>query len=421
MSFGLVGKTLSHSYSQIVHKLIGYYDYDLFSIPDHEFTNFIENGEFSGLNITIPYKERVLDLIPCDETAVKIGAANTIYRKDGELRATNTDLWGFLYLLSLNNITLTNQKVLILGSGGGCKSVYAACTMAGAKKIFIASRKNIKKNGFVTYNTLPTDVDIIVNATPVGTYPDIDKSPIRLSPFAKCHTVIDLIYNPSMTRLLLEAKAMNKKAVNGLSMLVAQATKSAEYFIGLNMLSHNKALIAALRNITENIILIGMPMSGKTSLACEIAKSTGRKLVDMDSLIETYCGKSILRIFEEDGETYFREVESRIFKEIASESGQVIATGGGLILNKENRLNMQSKGLIVHLKKDADIISFSEETLKNRPLLTSKARWHKLYDIRYPLYEGLAHISIDNNKSLKDVTDEMLKKVGKYYEENHCN
>ncbi len=250
-AFGLLGENLSHSYSPAIHNALGVYEYGLFDIPQDQLDDFFRNPFFSGLNVTSPYKEKVLKYVKADPLATKLGNVNTIYLKDGILYGSNTDYFGFMYLLSYNKISLEHKKILILGTGGASKTVQNVAKLCHPTKIFVASRQKSKE--YVSYNALPKDVEIIINATPVGSYPNSEDKIIDLTGFTKCEAVIDLIYNPSKTPLLLQAESLGIKTANGLSMLVAQALKSAELFVGINYRDYINPMIEQLEKATENI------------------------------------------------------------------------------------------------------------------------------------------------------------------------
>lgn len=408
MSFGLLGKKLSHSYSPYVHAMIGAYDYQLFDMEEDQLDDFFENGDFNGLNVTSPYKEAVMKYVTCDAISKKIGAVNTIYYKDGNLIGTNTDVFGFMYLLSLHQIDLANKKVLILGSGGASKTVQAVCNMCQSKKVFVASRT--KSNEFVEYGNLPLDVDIIVNATPVGMYPNNDEKLVDLAEFTKLEAVIDLIYNPYKTKLLQQAEDLGVKWANGLSMLIAQATKAAKHFTGMDYISYNKQLITNIKAYKLNLVLVGMPGCGKTFIGEKLAEATQRKFVDIDREISAMTGKTIADIFKEDGEKYFRNIETELLKKYCKETDLVIATGGGTVLRKENRDMIQANSGVVFLERP-----LNELEKKGRPLSVDNKTVEKLYDERKPLYDATKSISVTNDNNYEVIVNRILDGLGEYY------
>lgn len=412
MSFGLIGEKLGHSYSPIIHNMLGAYNYDLFEIAPDELKTFIEEGNFSGLNVTIPYKEEAAKYVKCDKVSQNLGAINTIYHKDGELRGTNTDLFGFMYLLSLAKIDLTDKKVLVLGTGGASKVVQAIARACEAKKVFVASRQ--KSKDYVAYNTLPLDVDIIVNATPVGTYPNVTERIIDLDKFTKCSAVIDLIYNPAKTDLILQAEKKGITWSNGLPMLVAQATKAAQYFIGMDFLQYNKPILTNLKALTQNIVLVGMPGAGKTSIGVKLAKLTGRKFIDLDAEIEYRMNKSIPLIIAEEGERYFRYLEKEILKEYARESNLIIATGGGTVLDEENRDRMRQNGVVVEIFRDLNSLPTD-----NRPFSIAAHSLDSLYEERKEAYDAAKDLTVENDDTIENIANRILDKIGEFYEKDY--
>lgn len=414
MSFGLLGEHLSHSYSQIIHNMIGAYSYDMYEVAPEDLEDFIENGDFSGLNVTMPYKETVMPLIQVDPLAKKLGAVNTIYHKDGVLRGANTDFFGFMYLLSLNKIDLTNKKVLILGTGGASKIVQATAHACEAKDVFVASRQKSKQ--YVSYKTLPLDVDIIVNATPVGTYPNVTERIVDLKPFTKLEAVVDLNYNPSKSDLLLQAEKRGIKFANGLSMLVAQATKAGQYFVGMDFLQYNKQILRNLEAMTLNIVIVGMPSSGKTTIGTAVAKLTDRKFVDLDEEVVKRAGMPIPEIFDKYGEKHFRNLETEVIKDFGKEKNLVIATGGGTIIKEENRDAIRCNSVVVELKRDFSLLSTD-----GRPVSQAAESMDALYNERKEFYDLAKDVSVENNDTVENIANKVLDKIGDYYENEDFN
>ncbi len=411
MSFGLVGENLSHSYSPLIHNMIGAYKYELFKVAPDNLEKFIKDGCFSGLNITFPYKSAVMKFVKADKLAENLGAINTIYRKDGELRGTNTDYFGFMYLLSLSKVNLQNQKILICGTGGSSKMVQHIAQECKASKIFIASRNPSKD--YVSYDNLPIDCDVIINTTPVGTYPKSFERIINLESFNKCHTIIDLIYNPSKTDLILQGEARGIKCINGLSMLVAQATKAAQFFIGIDLIKHNKNILKNIEISTSNIALVGMPGSGKSTLGKSIATLMGRKFIDIDKVIINETGKSIPEIFQTKGEAYFRQLETEVLHRFAKESQLVISTGGGSILSQENQNALLANSTIIEVTRPLDML-----IKDNRPILKNTSI-EKLFEERKDIYKNISHISIKNDSNVEIIAKKILKKIGEFYEKDY--
>ena len=402
MHCGLLGKTLSHSYSPQIHKFLGDYTYELFEKQPEEIACFLRNGDFSGINVTIPYKK---DVIPyCDELtdcAKALGAVNTIVRRpDGKLIGHNTDYFGFQHMVQKAGLSVTGKKVLVLGSGGASATAVAVLQNAGAKVIVIS------RTGENNYDNLHlhNDAAVIVNATPVGMYPNAGKSPVTLDLFPHLEGVLDIIYNPARTKLLLDAENRNIPCENGLSMLVAQAKEAAEWFTGREIDNSKIAEIHnTLRRQMENIVLIGMPGCGKSTVGQHIAEITGKRFVDADVEIVRAAGMSIPEIFNKKGESVFRRWETEILDQIGQESGLVIATGGGCVTKEVNYPLLHQNGTIYWLQRDISALSTD-----GRPL-SQAGKMEQMWQTRRPMYERFADYTIDNNKSPEDAVAKILK------------
>ncbi len=378
---GLLGEKLGHSFSPLIHSFLGRYSYDLFEKKIDELEDFIRNGDYTGLNVTIPYKKEVMKY--CDKlsyNAKKIGCINTIIKNpDGSIFGDNTDYYGFKYTVLNSNINIYNKKVIILGNGGATLTVETVMKDLKAREIVIISRK-----GENNYDNISRhyDADIIVNATPIGMYPNNGISLINLEKFTKCSGVFDLIYNPHLTRLLLDSKRLNIPYSNGLIMLVAQAKKASELFTSRKI--PNKVIERIAHEIqirTLNIALIGMPGVGKTSVANRINRIWDKEVIDIDRLIEERKNMTIPEIFEKYGEDKFRDIETEVLVDISKESGKVIATGGGIITRPENYELLRQNSLIVYLYREIDNLP-----TEGRPLsqINSLAELEKK---RKPIYE----------------------------------
>ncbi|MGI6766645.1 MAG: chorismate synthase [Lentihominibacter sp.] len=393
--FGLVGENLSHSFSRDIHEALGRYKFNLYSLSRSEMVDFIESRQFDGLTVTIPYKQEVFPL--CDEVsdlAQEIGAINLIYRDrltNGErkLIGHNTDYEGFLFTADRAGINFDSKTVLILGSGGTSRTVNKAVTDRGALKVFHASRN---EDGYSRLREIANDIDIIVNTTPVGTYPNNMESLISLDDFPECEAVIDVIYNPFLSALLLDARAQGMKYANGLPMLVAQATAAAGYFLGTpgGFAEKNEEIIAMLERKLGNVVLIGMPGSGKTTLGKALAEATGLKFVDTDHIVAERAGRDIAEIFAGDGEETFRQMETDVILESGKEHGQVIATGGGAVLSETNMRALKQNGTIIWIKRPVDNLA-----TEGRPLSNGHEALKKIADERLPLYERWADVAVD--------------------------
>ena len=401
MQCGLLGRKLSHSYSPQIHKSLGSYSYCLYEVEPDNLEDFLSSAKFSGLNVTIPYKKEVIPYCSeLSERARKLGAVNTIVcRADGSLIGHNTDYFGFQSMLKKSGLSVSGKKALVLGSGGASATVVAVLEEAGAHTIVIS------RNGENNYQNISrhTDAAVIVNATPVGMYPDVDHSPIDLSIFPKLEGVLDLIYNPARTKLLMQAEAMNLVAENGLWMLVAQAKESAEWFTGSLINDDCIATIHnALQNQMKNLILIGMPGCGKSTIGNLLAQKTNREFVDADAEIVKAAGKSIPEIFAEGGETHFRQIETDVLSQLCKKSGSVIATGGGCVTQQENYPSLHRNGTIIWIKRDIDKLP-----TEGRPL--SKAgHLHDMYEIRRSMYESFCDISVDNHLDPEFAVDAII-------------
>lgn len=442
--YGLIGRTLVHSYSKEIHEALGRYQYQLFSLAEDEMPDFINARDFRGLNVTIPYKKDVIPL--CDEVtdlARGIGAVNTLFWKNASgagasesisqedkiLVGHNTDYEGFLYAASRAGIDFEGKGVLILGTGGTSLMARRAAADQNAAKIYIASRhpetdppsgSELQNAGIlstVSYDQLPeiaASIDVIVNTTPVGTFPNNMQQVIRLKDFPGCQAVIDVIYNPFKTALLLEAEKLGLKYTNGLPMLVAQATAAAGYFLGTPgaFQKENQRIIKAMKQQMGNIVLIGMPGTGKSLIGKLLAELTGKTLQDTDAKIEEEAKMTIPEIFEKEGESGFRDRESAICKKLGKERNLIIATGGGAILRPENVDALRQNGTLVHITRSIDKLP-----TRGRPLSKNIETLKKIEAQRMPLYKSAADITFRNNytcsrKKLRQrVTTYILEKL----------
>ncbi|MBR3588837.1 MAG: shikimate kinase [Clostridia bacterium] len=395
--FGLLGRKLGHSLSPQIHEKLGDYTYDLFCKEPEELEDFFSDKTLKGYNVTIPYKVEAFRA--CDElseTAKKIGSVNTcIRRADGTLYGDNTDYFGFSYMAKKTNADFHDKKVLVLGSGGASLTVQIVARDEGAREVVVVSR-----TGENNYENISRhhDADIIVNTTPVGMYPDNGERLIDLTQFKNCTSVLDLIYNPLKTPLLLDAEEMGINYSNGLVMLVAQAVKSAEQFIEKEIPEENiDEVYNSLLSERKNIVLVGMPGSGKSTIGKMLSEKTDREFLDTDKMIEEKENKKIPEIFAEKGEEYFRNVESECVAEACKKMGVVIATGGGAILRKENRDAMRQNGAVVFLERD-----ISSLATDGRPLSSSEEKLRSMQEIRIPIYKAVSdfRVKTDNNAEI---------------------
>ena len=408
MKYCLIGETLKHSYSKHIHDSQGL-TYELKELKAFELEGFLNQKEFCGFNVTIPYKKEIikyLDEISLD--AKEIGAVNTVLLKNGKYYGYNTDILGMRYMISNAGVSLKDKVVMILGSGGTSNTAVALAKQENAKSIIIVSR-----NGEVNYENCYDflDTEIIINTTPVGMYPNVYGKIISLDKFKNLKGVFDCVYNPKNTKLLLEAKKLNIPCSGGLSMLVEQALLAEDIWLDKkHSSSETEKIVKKLQNLTSNIALCGMPSAGKTSVGKLLAKKLNLEFFDSDEEISKKYGKTPKDIINESGEDGFRELESEVIKELSTKSGAVISLGGGAVLKEENVLNLKLNSTIVYIKRDLELLS-----LENRPLSLSVGV-ENLYKKRKPIYESVSDITVENNNSI----EETVKKVIENYE-NTCN
>ena len=413
MKYGLIGEKLSHSYSCEIHALIASYDYELKPLAKDEVANFLQERAFCAINVTIPYKEVVipyLDVI--SDEARAIGAVNTIVNKNGKLFGYNTDYYGIKALFDKANIDPAGKDALVLGTGGTAKTASAVLCALGAKSVTKVSRS--KKDGAIDYDEAKErkDTQIIFNATPVGMYPSDEQQPIDLQSFCNLEGVLDAIYHPLCTNLVLQANDKGAKVIGGLYMLVAQAVYASRLFLGKDVSDVRKDEIESVYEKIlakkQNVVLVGMPSSGKSTIGKRVARILEREFVDTDSEIEKKIGMSIADFFAKYGEAEFRKTESEIINEVSKKSAAVIATGGGVILDEKNVLALKRNGVIVYLDRKIDNLIATD----SRPLSSNVDDLKKLYAKRKPLYEKYAEITIDDNDDVATVVrraEEALK------------
>ena len=394
MKCGLLGRKLGHSFSPQIHSHLGDYSYELFQKEPEELEDFLKNGGWDGINVTIPYKKDVIPhLDELSPIARKLGAVNTIVRRGGKLIGHNTDYFGFLTMVRTSGLDVKGKKVLVLGTGGASKPVAAVMEELGGQVV------QISRSGENNYENISihSDAAVIVNATPVGMYPNTGVSPVDISLFPALEGVLDIVYNPARTQLLLDAEARGLVAVNGLLMLVAQAKEASEWFQQKELPNDLIDTIhAILRRQTENIVLIGMPGCGKTTIGKALAEKTGRTFADADEKIVELAGKSIPEIFAEDGEEVFRAWETQALAELGKQSGLILSTGGGCVTRERNYPLLHQNGTIFWLKRDLHKLPTD-----GRPL-SQMGKLADMYEKRRPLYETFADTVIDNDGTLEE-------------------
>lgn len=404
-TYGLIGRKLGHSYSPQIHSFLGDYRYNIYEMEEDEVGSFLEKRQFDAINVTIPYKKTVMPFLDrIDDSAIKIGSVNTVVKEaDGSLSGYNTDYYGFSYMLKKGNIDIKGKKVLILGNGGASATVQCVVKDLEADEIIVISRSSD-----TNYDNIHLfyDADVIINTTPVGMYPNNLETLIDLSKFTNLSGVADLIYNPQRTQLILDAEKMGINNISGLYMLSAQAKKAAEYFF--NKEYDEKIIDFITKKLAcemMNIVLVGMPGCGKTTIGKELAENHGRKFVDMDALIVKKAGKSIPEIFEELGEPGFRKIEAEVAKEVGKEKGLVIATGGGVIVTPENHDALRQNGTVVFINRDIDVLP------KDGRPLSQKNNLSDMFAKRLPLYRSICHHEVDGNGTISEV----MKRIEEFF------
>ena len=406
MEYGLLGERLGHSFSPQIHRDLAGYDYQLLPTPPEAVEGLFARRAFQGLNVTIPYKRTVMPL--CDEIdprAAAIGAVNTVVNQNGRLTGYNTDIDGFLYMARRAGVDMAGKKVVILGSGGTSRTARAAAGELGAREIVTVSR-----HGEDNYQNLSrhADAQVLVNTTPVGMYPNWGQSPVSLESFPALEGVLDVVYNPLRTALLLQAEERGLPRSCGLPMLVAQAKRAAELFTGQNIDdSRAEAVLHGLRGQLTNIVLIGMPGCGKTTVGRALAGKLGRTFVDLDEEIVRRAGTSIPEIFAREGEAGFRERESALVREFGERTGLVVSTGGGVVTRRENYIPLKQNGLLLHLRRDPASLPTD-----GRPLSQATAP-EELWRRRAPLYAAFADGEIDNNGTFAGTLEQIEKEMTK--------
>jgi len=408
MKCGCIGKKLTHSFSKEIHALLADYSYELMELSEEQIPDFFKNKAFDAINVTIPYKQTVIPYLDhVSSVAQRIGAVNTIVNDGGKLYGYNTDYYGMKALLEKAGIVLKGKKVLILGTGGTSKTARVLSSDLDAKEIQIVSRR--RSCGVITYEEAVQshrDAEVIINTTPCGMYPDCDASPLDLSHFAGLEGVIDAVYNPLSTNLILQAKERGIKAEGGLYMLVMQAVVAVEKFLGKAIdKAEADRVFAKIYSEKENIVLIGMPGSGKSTVG-RLLQSTGLDFIDTDTEIEKRCGCTIRELIKAKGEGYFRDLESEVIRTAASQSGRIIATGGGVVLRAENVKSLKRNGKLYFL--DADLGRL--RATGSRPLADTAEKIKTLYAERCNIYHSAADVIVPDAKTAAEEAAYIIRK-----------
>lgn len=405
--YGLLGETLGHSFSPQIHACLGDYEYKLFEVAPEDLGDFLRSGSFEGLNVTIPYKKAVMPyLAEISENAKAIGSVNTItVLPNGTLRGDNTDYDGFLYLVRRSGIAVNGKKALVLGTGGASLPVKKVLSDLGAREII-----SISRTGENNYQNLEKhfDADLIVNTTPVGMYPNNLQSPLSLDGFTQLSGVLDIVYNPQKTKLILDAEQRGIPAFSGLTMLVAQAKRAAELFLNTNIDDRkNDEIYETLSRQMKNIVLVGMPGCGKSTVGKALAKRLSRPFFDADQEIVKRAGKSIPEIFQTEGEAGFRKIETEVLFDLCRQSGAVIATGGGAVTVPKNHGILRQNSLVVFINRDIAVLPTN-----GRPL-SEQNDLHEMFRQRLPLYRAVCDYEVDGNSEIQTVTDRVAEVYAK--------
>lgn len=405
--YGLLGEKLGHSFSPQIHACLGDYEYKLFEVAPENLGDFLRSGTFEGLNVTIPYKKAVMPyLAEISENAKAIGSVNTItVLPNGTLRGDNTDYDGFLYLVRRSGVSVAGKKALVLGTGGASLPVKKVLSDLGAREIV-----SISRTGENNYQNLDKhfDADLLVNTTPVGMYPNNLQSPLSLDGFAHLSGVLDIVYNPQKTKLVLDAEQRGIPAFSGLTMLVAQAKRAAELFLQTKIDDRkNDEIYETLSRQMKNIVLVGMPGCGKSTVGKALAKRLSRPFFDADEEIVRRAGKLIPEIFQAEGEAGFRKIETEVLFDLCRQSGAVIATGGGAVTVPKNHDILRQNSLVVFINRDIAVLPTA-----GRPL-SEQNDLHEMFRHRLPLYRAVCDYEVDGNGKIQTVTDRVAEVYAK--------
>ena len=412
MEYGCIGERLPHSFSKEIHELIGNYRYELKELSPNELGSFMAQSDFKAINVTIPYKEAVISYLhQMDPLAASVGAVNTIVNRNGLLYGYNTDVYGMKALLTKENISLQNKKVLILGTGGTSKTAKAVAETLDAAEIIKVSRSaDTAAVSYADAAALHKDAQVIINTTPVGMFPNILNCPIDLDEFPDLTAVVDAVYNPLQTLLVQNALKKGLKAQTGLYMLISQAVRAYEIFMDTTAPLHcADKIYREMLSAKQNIVLIGMPGSGKSTIGKTLAQRLDRPFYDTDELIRKSAGSEISDIFKTKGESVFRDMETEIIQELSAKSGCVIATGGGAVLRRQNTDLLKMNGMIFFLDRSPSLLVPTAD----RPLALNADAIMERYKERYGIYTSAADHVIENNASAQDAVLEIERRLMK--------
>ena len=406
--YGCIGKKLTHSFSREIHAKLADYEYKLIELAEDEIAPFFEKKAFAAINVTIPYKQTVIPYLDfISPVARRIGAVNTIVNRDGILHGYNTDYYGMKALMERVGIDLAGKKILILGTGGTSKTARVLAADLGAAEILTVSRR--KTDDYITYEEAirdHTDAQVIINTTPSGMYPNCEDKPIDIGHFPQLEGVIDAVYNPLRTNLVLDAKKRGIKAEGGLYMLVMQAVVAVEFFLDTSIpKSAADQAFASVYAAKENIVLTGMPGSGKSTVG-RLLDLDGFEFIDTDAEIEKRCGCTVKDLIREKGEAYFRDLESELIREVSSSGGRILSTGGGAILREENVRYLKRNGKLFFLNADIARLQATD----SRPLSDTEEKLKRLYAERMPIYQNTADVTVPDMNSATEEANYITKK-----------
>ncbi|MBE6590534.1 MAG: shikimate dehydrogenase [Ruminococcaceae bacterium] len=406
--YGCIGKKLTHSFSKEIHKELADYEYKLIELGEDEIGPFFEKRDFEAINVTIPYKQRVIPYLDkVSDIARRIGAVNTIVNKKGSLYGYNTDYYGMKALIERVGLVLEGKKVLVLGTGGTSKTARVVAADMGAESVLTVSRK--KTDEYISYDdarAIHNDAEIIINTTPSGMYPDVDSKPIDIAPFFKLEGVIDAVYNPLCTNLVLDARKRGIKAEGGLYMLVMQAVVAVERFLDIKIeKSRADSVFASVFASKENLVLTGMPGSGKSTVGALI-NIEGFELIDTDREIEKRCGCSIKELIAAKGEVCFRDLETEVIRDVSSKTGRIISTGGGAILREENVRSLKQNGKLFFIDAELSRLKASDD----RPLSDTADKLTRLYNERIDIYKATSDVRVPDLATAAKEAEYILQK-----------
>lgn len=408
MKYGLIGYPLGHSYSAIIHQQLGICNYELKSLTANDFKQFMQQQQFDGINVTIPYKQQVIPfLTKLDKISEQLQAVNTIVKENNDLIGYNTDYYGFLAMIE--DLDFKNKKVLVLGNGGASKAIVLALKTKDPQEILVVSRKDDNTLRLAEIYKQHQDVQIIVNTTPVGMYPRINESWLDLDKLTKVEVVLDIIYNPLRTLLIQQAQKKGIKTKDGLKMLVAQAIYANQHFQNKKIdLTKTKVIQDFLRKQQLNYVLIGMPSAGKTTIAQILAKKYDYDFIDSDDVIEQRTGLSCKEYILQHSEAKFRLLEQEVIQELSLKHHCIISTGGGVIENLANINYLKGNGIIIFIDRPLAQLKITQD----RPLSNSISKLEKLYQSRYQLYLDNCDYKIENNQEIEQVIRQIEKVMG---------